>query len=213
MSTRGLPRGRNALPLEEVARLQRERLTRAMAEVLTEKGYAATSVEDVLKRSGVSRLTFYKLFSSKADCFIAALDRANEILRTRVAQAVAEFGEGGDALRRTEYALDAYFRMLEEELPFARVCLVEIYAAGPVAVAHRSAMHEEMAALNAQVLGVTDAQGLRTCRMLVSTMITQAGAPIAENDIEGLRAIRPDLMAFLHDLWNAGLFGKGTGPS
>ncbi|MDX6742466.1 helix-turn-helix domain-containing protein [Actinocorallia sp. A-T 12471] len=155
MPTRGLPRGRNALPAQEVARLQRERLCRAMAEAMAEKGYAATSVEDVLRRSGVSRLTFYRLFSSKADCFLAALDRANEILRTRIADAVAEFGDGGDALARTEHALDAYFRMLEEELPYARVCLVEIYAAGPVAVAHRREMHESMAALQARVLGVT----------------------------------------------------------
>lgn len=184
-----------------------------MAEVMVDKGYAATSVADVLKRSEVSRLTFYQLFSSKADCFMAALDRANEILRLRIETAVAERAEDGDALARTQHALGAYFTMLEEELPYARVCLVETFAAGPGAVARRSGMNEAMAALCAHLLGATEERGLSVCRMLIAASIAMVSGPIAENDIEGLRAVRPELMEFVSSLWNAGMFGAGTGPS
>lgn len=93
------------------------------------------------------------------------------------------------------------------------MCLVEIYAAGPQAIARRRRMHEGMAALNAHVLGVTDERGLPACRMLVAASIALVSGSIAENDIEGLRAVRPELTAFLRSLWNAGAFGAGTGPS
>ena len=73
---RRLPRGRHALAPEEVARRQRERLMLAMAQAMSDKGFAATSVEDVLKRAAVSRQSFYRLFSSKLDCFLAAFDEA-----------------------------------------------------------------------------------------------------------------------------------------
>ena len=71
-----LPRGRHSLSREEVAGSQRERLQRAMAEVMAEKGYALTSVADVLRRARVSRETFYELYSSKEDCFMSVFDAA-----------------------------------------------------------------------------------------------------------------------------------------
>lgn len=208
-----LPRGRNALPLEEVARLQRERLCRAMAEVMVEKGYAGTSVEDVLKRAGVSRLTFYRLFDSKLDCFMAALDRANALLREWIAGAIGTSGPAGDPLERYERALGAYFDMLEAEWPYSRMCLVEVYAAGPEAVARRSELHEAMAALHADVLDVTGEQGLLACRMLVAATIALVTPAAAENDHEALRAVGPQLVAHVRALGKAGIFGAADAGS
>ena len=39
------------------------------------KGYADTSVADVIKGAGVSRQTFYELFTSKQDLFLASWAR------------------------------------------------------------------------------------------------------------------------------------------
>src|SRR5205807_62034 len=69
-----LPRGRHGMSREHIARVQRERLFRAMAEAMAEQGYVNTSVADVLRRAGIGRETFYQLFSSKEDCFIAAYE-------------------------------------------------------------------------------------------------------------------------------------------
>ncbi|MEO3786771.1 TetR/AcrR family transcriptional regulator [Actinocorallia sp. B10E7] len=213
MSTpRRLPRGRNALPLEEVARLQRERLCRAMAEAMAEEGYAGTSVEDVLKRARVSRLSFYRLFDSKLDCFTASLDRANELLLGWITDAIGTSGTGGDPVERYERALGAYFDMIEAEWAYARLCMVEVYAAGPGAVSHRSGIHEAMVALHAEVLGVTDEQGLLACHMLVAATVALTTPLAAENDREGLRSVGPQLVAYVRSLWNAGVFGAGTGP-
>src|SRR5206468_3086085 len=69
-----LPRGRHKLSREDVVGRQRERMLAALADVLTERGYANTPVAAVIERAGVSRETFYQQFASKQDCFIAAFE-------------------------------------------------------------------------------------------------------------------------------------------
>ncbi|WP_344967787.1 TetR/AcrR family transcriptional regulator [Streptosporangium fragile] len=206
-----LPRGRNALPPEEVERLQRERLCRAMAEVMAEKGYVATSVEDVLKRARVSRLSFYRLFDSKLDCFMAAFDHACELLFKRVMGAIETSGTGGDPMEGYERAVTVYLEALEAEWPYTRVYLVEVYAAGPEAVARRRELNAFMASFYADALGITDDQGLLTCRMLVAATSALVTIPVAENDRAGLRAVAPQLIAHVRTLWDCGAFGAGTG--
>ncbi|HEX2265256.1 MAG TPA: TetR/AcrR family transcriptional regulator, partial [Solirubrobacterales bacterium] len=53
---------------------QRNRIHQAMIEVVSERGYPETRVVDVIGVAGVSRKTFYELFDSKEDCFLAAYD-------------------------------------------------------------------------------------------------------------------------------------------
>ena len=69
-----LPRGRHGLPREAVTESQRNRIHQAMIEVVSERGYPETRVVDVIGVAGVSRKTFYELFDSKEDCFLAAYD-------------------------------------------------------------------------------------------------------------------------------------------
>ena len=52
---RTLPRGPHGLPGEVVAGSQRSRLAEAVAQAVDEKGYAATTVADIVGRVGVSR--------------------------------------------------------------------------------------------------------------------------------------------------------------
>src|SRR5215467_29304 len=61
-------------PAEEVERNQRDRLFAAMIACVAERGYAATSVEDIVELSGVSRRSFYDSFSDKAECLKAAVE-------------------------------------------------------------------------------------------------------------------------------------------
>src|SRR5882724_3806888 len=64
-----LPSGRHGLAREAVVASQRGRLLDAMAEVVAEKGYQATTVADVVERAGVSRRTFYEQFPDREACF------------------------------------------------------------------------------------------------------------------------------------------------
>jgi AcrR family transcriptional regulator len=57
-----------------VIEIQRARLLAAMAQVSSERGAANVTVAHVVERAGVSRRTFYELFSDREDCFLAAFD-------------------------------------------------------------------------------------------------------------------------------------------
>lgn len=212
-SPRRLPRGRSALPREEVERIQRARLCAAMAEVMAEKGYAATSVGDVLRRSGVSRQSFYQVFASKLDCFMATFERAGDLLTRRVLE-VAGPAAGGGPLSRFERALTAYLDALATELPYARLFLVEVYAAGPTAIRRRGELQAATSALLADLMGVTTEQGRFTCRMIVAAAGTLVTRAATDNDPGALHAVGPPLMDHVRILWKAGAFGPVvSGPA
>jgi AcrR family transcriptional regulator len=69
---RRLPPGRSG-DRDAARRDQRERLFAALVASCDDKGYDATSVEDLLRTSGVSRATFYEQFDDKLACFRAAM--------------------------------------------------------------------------------------------------------------------------------------------
>ena len=66
-----LPHGPHGMDRGAVARNQRVRMYGAMIESVARKGYAKTSVADVISLAGVSRRAFYEHFPNKEACFIA----------------------------------------------------------------------------------------------------------------------------------------------
>lgn len=119
------------LPAEEVARNQRERLFAAMVAVVADKGYEATRVADLLELSGVSRSAFYEHFKDKEECLLAALD---EFVGPTIT-AIAGRGDQPPSEAQARAAFDAFIGLTVEQAAAARMCFVEIYAAGPRAVA------------------------------------------------------------------------------
>lgn len=145
-----LPRGRHNLSRGQVRASQRHRMLHGIADVVAEKGYADTSVGEVLKRVHISRETFYEHFTGKQDCFLAAFDRAADLLLAAVRDAL---GPPTDpALARLDRMLRAYLGSLAADPAQARTFLVEVYGAGPIAVTRRVAVQERFAAALAQVL-------------------------------------------------------------
>jgi AcrR family transcriptional regulator len=127
---RRLPPGRSG-DRDAARRDQRERLFAALVASCDEKGYDATSVEDLLRTSGVSRATFYEQFDDKLGCFRAAQD---EMVAAAIAAVADELGAEGDAEDRPRAALEAFVRLIVEQPAAARMCLVESYAAGAAGV-------------------------------------------------------------------------------
>lgn len=56
--------------------IQRARVLAAMVEVSGERGTANVTVAHIVERAGVSRRTFYELYSDREDCFLGAFDEA-----------------------------------------------------------------------------------------------------------------------------------------
>lgn len=115
---------------------QRERLFDAMARTVARRGYAATSVADVLKVARISRRTFYEQFVDKEDCFLGAYDAFAELCSGRVA---AAYGDAPSWRQGIRSAFAALLSALAAEPDFARLAVVEILAAGPAGIARRDA--------------------------------------------------------------------------
>ena len=133
-------------PREEVLANQRERLFGAMVASVGERGYIATTVNDLVEISGVSSRTFYDLFPDKKACFLATLEA---MIEAGVAYAARSAGvtrerpaPGGDGLpdsgsweERARRGFEAYAEMVAQQPAAARLAFLESYSAGPEAVA------------------------------------------------------------------------------
>lgn len=125
---RSLPRGRHGLSREFVAQNQRERLLASIAESLHEHGYDKTTVSVITAHARVSKSDFYRHFSSKGACFLAAYGDAVERLRKQVLAACSARGDWADGVCS---ALSAALAFLAREPAHADLLLVEGLRAGP----------------------------------------------------------------------------------
>ncbi len=123
---------------------QRERIFDALAAVCAARGFAATTVEAVTAQAGVSRRTFYDLFTDKEDCFISAYD----VTADRLLGEVSEAYEAGEQEwpQRLAAGLRALIDLFAAEPTIARLMIVEVLAAGRPALQHRDAALARFAA-------------------------------------------------------------------
>lgn len=131
-----LPRGRHGLPRRFIVHNQRERMLLAVAEAVAEQGYATTTVADIIARARLSRRTFYEHFADKEECFLAAYDTVVEQLLAGVGHA---YEEPEDWPQKVHDGLEAFVSYLAAEPAFARMCIVEVVAAGAEARGRRDA--------------------------------------------------------------------------
>jgi AcrR family transcriptional regulator len=118
----------------------RERLIGAAVAVISERGYPATTVEDVSSRASVARATFYEHFGDLEDCLLAALDRAHRQLLATLRHASGD-AYGVEAARSLVSALIGY---ASEEQEAGRLVLLEVLAGGPRALARRDRLLGEI---------------------------------------------------------------------
>ncbi len=106
-----------------------------MFAAVAENGLAATSVADVVSRSGVSRRTFYEAFADRDDCFTAALQQALTMAGQRV---IPAWNAPGRWRERVRGALRELLCFLDQEPQAARLLLVESLAGSRDALALRT---------------------------------------------------------------------------
>jgi AcrR family transcriptional regulator len=143
---RRLPRGTHGLDPSLVAASQRTRLLEAVGGAVADQGYAATTIDDIVRGAGVSKKTFYEHFQDKLGAFLAAYEAASDELYEHVRVAQDGVSPTDDAwLERTHAGIRAYLRWLAAEPALARVFLVEVAAAGPEALACRERLRDRYA--------------------------------------------------------------------
>jgi AcrR family transcriptional regulator len=112
----------NGFPSNLLAPSERDRLVAAMAASCAERGYASTSVEEVIARAGVSRRDFEENFADKAACGIAATSQiVAEITAVTSVAYSSRYSDWEILLRGVRASLE----LLAARPSFARLAFIE----------------------------------------------------------------------------------------
>jgi AcrR family transcriptional regulator len=138
---RPLPTGTHGLDPELVKRDQRERLRKAMIELIAEKGYPAVRIVDLAKLAHVSQPTFYSLFSDKEDLFLSTYDALAGRAGRRVIKAYA-VEQPHD--RRLVAAMRAWAELAAAEPEATSLLVLGAFGAGAKALERRRLVLDEL---------------------------------------------------------------------
>jgi AcrR family transcriptional regulator len=137
-------RPRRAEPESLAAPGHAERAIRAFAVLVAERGFAATTVADVVKRASMSASTFYANLHGKEDLMMAAIDTTCAQAVAAVVPAFSRDVEWPEAVRA---AYGALFDFLASRPALGRLVTVDVYAAGEAALVRRNEGLEPLRAL------------------------------------------------------------------
>jgi AcrR family transcriptional regulator len=197
---RQLPRGRHHLPREQVLASQRDRMLRAMADAVAEKGFARVTVADVISRAGVSRETFYEHFADKEACFLAALDDGARTLLRILSSVLAH--AAGDPIERLDLMLNAYLNTLAAEPAFTKAFLIDAYGAGPTATGRRIELQQRFVDLVAEIFDASDAgsPGRFACEALVAALSSMVTVRVGRGRFDELPGLREPIVRLVRQV-------------
>jgi AcrR family transcriptional regulator len=121
-----------------------ERVLRALAAIVAEKGYRETTVADVVKRAGTSQRVYYGHFESKEEAFLSALDSGSAQMLARLLPAFRRARTWQESVRAAYEAMCAFG---VEEPEYTRLGAVEMYTVGRRALQTRDRVMEGLEAL------------------------------------------------------------------
>ncbi|HYB25343.1 MAG TPA: TetR/AcrR family transcriptional regulator [Solirubrobacteraceae bacterium] len=121
---------------ETTSSITRARIFDSMARAVSERGYAAVTVSDVVTGARISRRTFYEQFEDKEHCFLETYRTGCENGIAQIDTSLREL-ENPDWRTRLSVSLETYLRILAAEPHFARVLLIDVLGAGSAALEAR----------------------------------------------------------------------------
>ena len=109
----------------------RDRVLNAVIDLMSEKGYKAITINEIVQRAAMSLTTFYGHFEGKDDAVVAALRRnANRVLEATA----PAYREAPDWPRAMAAAIEAFFAFLMLEQPFAHFGGVDVHSGSRLVV-------------------------------------------------------------------------------
>jgi AcrR family transcriptional regulator len=121
-----------------------DRVLRALAATVAEKGYPGATVAEIVDRAATSQRTFYENFANKEEALLAALDRGSAQM---LANTLPAFRRAQDWQHAVRIAYEEMFSFGLEEPEYSRLGAVEMYAAGKRALETRDTIMEGLEAL------------------------------------------------------------------
>lgn len=158
-----------------------------MTEVCAERGYGDTSVAEIVKRAGVSSVTFYQQFAEKRECMLVA----HQQLLARLLETLDRAGESetGRGLRVT---IRTALSLLAADPPSARLLTVEILAAGPEGAKRHDVAVE---ALVSRLWPANDPPPPAGAWVLVAGMLALIGKRVMGGEADRLSELEDELVA------------------
>jgi AcrR family transcriptional regulator len=182
---------------ERLSDIQRARIVMGMFDVSCERGGANVSVAHVVERAGVSRRTFYELFTDGEDCLLAAFEQALSYASERVLPAY-ESGKGWREKIRA--GLIALLSFLDEEPVIGWFLIVASFNGGPSTLARRSEvvskLVEAVEQVRTQAKAGATASSL-TGEGLIGGALTVLHSRLAEKDHAPLIELTNPLMSMI----------------
>jgi AcrR family transcriptional regulator len=181
--------GPHGMPPQRVREIQRDRMLKAMTEVVAREGYADTTVRKLLAQAGLSRRTYYDLWVDKEDCYLEAY---GEVADRLAARAEDGFERGATPRERVRLAVEGLADFCLEQPDSACACIVEGLAAGQAARLKRGELIERIGATIAPALAELrpDAPNPElTARATVGGIFELLYGPLARRDPKALRAL------------------------
>ncbi|MGI4776849.1 MAG: TetR/AcrR family transcriptional regulator [Janthinobacterium lividum] len=119
-----------------------DRLLDGMAKAVAAKGYADTTIADIVREAAVSRRSFYEHFVTKADCLVAFYRTASEQSLAVLAKAVDPSQPWETQVGR---AVTAYLDFLSRDPAMLKTLFVEILGLGLPGLAVRREVNLQIA--------------------------------------------------------------------
>jgi AcrR family transcriptional regulator len=192
------PPGAEPVSRDRAAADQRRRILEATAELIAERGYQETTMEEVVRRARVGYATFYKHYPDKEAAFLALLDAAIEQTAERVEAAYRR--EEGPWTDRVGAALGALFEDVAANPAPARAVLVEAVAAGNEAAAKHEAALKRLAPLlrPGRELNPRQAELPKSLEeTLAGGVVWVLGQRLIAGEADKLRGLLPETLEFL----------------
>ncbi|MDH6594735.1 AcrR family transcriptional regulator [Variovorax sp. TBS-050B] len=170
------------------------RLLDGMARAVAAKGYADTTIADIVREAAVSRRTFYEHFATKAECLVALYEAASKQALRAVSEA---FDPAQPWHAQVERAITAYFDYLAQDPVLLRTLFVEILGLGMPGLAARRRVNAEIASfIQAAINGSAGGQGGPAAHLTGEMAMTVVGGI---NELV-LQAIEEDRAGALNQL-------------
>lgn len=165
-----------------------ERIARAVAEVVAEKGYLEITTDDIAARAAISLSTFYAHFDDKRDAVLGALEMSGAQITALAVPAARRAGGWQEGVRALYESICAYF---VAEPAMAQLALVGVYGAGAQACRRRDRVIDSLAAMLAPAFAENPDAPAVSAEAIGATVYALMREQVRREGPEGLGAVVP----------------------
>ncbi len=120
--------------------MTREGILEAAARIFSEKGFDATSMQDIAQAVHLQKASLYHHFSSKQEILVGILDQALDLINNRLEIVLSQPSSADEKLRE---AMISYVQTIAENQNLAGVLLLELRSLDPELKARHAPRREK----------------------------------------------------------------------